>query len=58
MEKFIVKKDFQFPMPPEGTGAEIKATPEGAEPSELDLTPEKRAELIDGGFIVPLDGQE
>lgn len=58
MEKFIVLKDFQFPMPPDGTGAEIKATPEGAEPSELDLTPEKRTELIDGGFIKPLDGQE
>jgi hypothetical protein len=55
LEKFIIKKDFQFPMPPDGTGLEVKATPEGAEPSELELTPEKRQELIDDGFIVPLD---
>lgn len=55
MEKFIIKKDFQFPLPPDGTGLEVKVTPEGAEPSELELTDEKRQELIDGGFIVPVD---
>ena len=54
MEKFIVKKDFKL----EEAGLEVKVTPEGAEPSELELTGEKRAELIDGGFIVPIDGQE
>lgn len=51
MEKFIVKKEFQFPMPPEGTGLKVEANEN--EPAELDLTPEKRQELIDGGFIEP-----
>jgi len=53
MEKFIVKKEFQFPMPPDGSGLKVEANDK--EPAELDLKPEKRQELIEGGFIEPYE---
>lgn len=55
MEKFYVKKGFMLPAPPDGTGLEVKETPEGAEPSELELTASQRESLIGDGSIVPVE---
>lgn len=53
MEKFICKKGFFLPAPPDGTGLEVKPSDE---PVELELTPSQRESLIGDGSLVPTDG--